>query len=50
MKGGLSLFSEMQELGILPDCSGWAVLLGDVKMWGVNQASSYVLKCSVQVG
>ncbi|KAK9938128.1 hypothetical protein M0R45_014884 [Rubus argutus] len=40
MATALGLFSEMHELGILPDGSGWVVLLGDVKMWGVDQVRS----------
>lgn len=46
-EGDLGLFSEMHELGILPDGSGWVVLLGDVKMWGVDQVRSYVVEMQV---
>lgn len=47
MATALGLFSEMHELGILPDGSGWVVLLGDVKMWGVDQVRSYVVEMQV---
>ena len=47
MATALGLFSEMHELGILPDGSGWVVLSGDVKMWGVDQVRSYVVEMQV---